>query len=280
MSTSVSVRIPAGKLGTVRVDRTVDIYSTPIITDEDIFNVKSYIPTLVLQRQLPLIPQTLFIENFDEEHNYIPKIKWNPRSYSDDEEEISDIAVIYSVVRCSTTRRTSSPRLSIAPLTTNFNIPPACIAKSYTLEAPLTPIIAHVSKQAQIKTLSSTSSQLIPPNRIQTSTSFTSHDRPSIPLIAQKPRPYSFRTTGRNVFERQISTITERVSQLHDTFFSRLSHAPHQQRNRSLSTFHSRVTDATLSEYKTLHRHSIRPSRPKSETYDDHHRVNAGKNLA
>jgi hypothetical protein len=282
MSTSVSVRIPAGKLGTVRVDRTVDIYSTPIINNEEIFNVKSYIPRLVLQRQLSIIPHPLIIENWEEEHGYIPKTKWNHRSYSDDE-DISDIAVIYSVVRCSTTRRTSSPRLSVAPLMTNFNIPQAYIAKSYTLEPPLTPIVTHVSKQAQIKTLlstrtsvpsvltsTSTSSQLIPPTRIQASTSFTSHDRPSVPLIAIKPRPYSFRTTGRSVLERQISNITERVSHLHETLFSRLSNAPNnQQRNRSLSTFHSRVTDTNMNEYNALHRHSIRP-RPKSETFDDH----------
>jgi hypothetical protein len=284
MSSSISVRIPDGKLGTVRVDRTVDIYPTLVSNNEAIFNAKLYIPKLVLQRQSTAIPIDLIIENSYEEHNYNPIIKWNN---SFDDEDISDIAVIYSLVRCASTRRTSVPALSVLPLSTNVNIPQPYIAKSYTLESPLTPIITHVSKQAQIKilpstrrsiistsTLSTISPQLVPPTRIQTSTSFTSHDRPSIPLVAIKPRPYSFRITGRSVIERKISNITERVSQLHESFLSRLSHTPHQPRNRSLSTFQS-----TLTNSNTSHRELIRP-RPKSETYEDHRRVNSGKDLA
>lgn len=268
MSTPLLVRIPAGKLGTVRVDRTVDVYPTSVRSDETVFNVKTYIPKLVLRRQLP---SPLIIENHIEERSYIPITKWN------DEDDISDIAVIYSVVRRASTRRTSSPGLSVLPLTTNFNIPQAYIAKSYTLEPPLIPLVTHISKHAQIKTLSSTrtntvsvsnTSHLIPPIRIQTSNSFTSHDRPSLPLIHVKPRPYSFRTTGRNVIERQISNITERVSQLHDSFFSRLSNSPKQQRNRSLSTFHSTNININDSNIR------INRPRPKSENYDDHNRIN------
>jgi hypothetical protein len=283
MSIPLSVRIPAGKLGTVRVDRTVDVYPTSLINDENILNAKTCISTLVLQRQLTAIPKPLIIENPLDERSYIPITRWN--DLNDDDR--SDIAVIYSVVRRATTRRTSSPRLSVFPLSTNFHIPQAHIAKSYILEPPLVPMVTHISKEAQIKTLSTTtttqtntislsnSSQLTPPTiRIQASTSFTSHDRPSLPLITIKPRPYSFRSTGRSVLERRISNITERVSQLHETFFSRLSNSPNQQRNRSLSTFNS--TNTHINESNTLNIRVIRP-RPKSENYDDHHRINTGK---
>jgi hypothetical protein len=283
MSTPLSVRIPAGKLGTVRVDRTVDVYPTSLTNDQIVFNAKTFIPTLVLQCQLTTIPKPLIVDNPIEEHNYIPITKWNYNNNSNDE-DISDIAVIYSLVRRASTRRTSSPRLSVLPLSTNFNIPQAHIAKSYTLEPPLIPIVTHISKQAQIKTLSSTHTNTISvsncsqststPIRIQTSTSFTSHDRPSLPLISIKPRPYSFRNTGRSVLERKISNITERVSQLHETFFSRLSNTPNQRRNRSLSTFHT--TNTSINESNTLNINFIRP-RPKSENYDDHHRINTGK---
>lgn len=279
----MSVRIPAGKLGTVRVDRTVDAYSTTITNYETVFNVKSYIPSLILQRQLSAIATPFINANFEEEHSYIPLTKWNH-----DDEDISDIAVIYSIVRHSTTRRTSSPGLSASPLLPNYNISQPYLVKSYKLEPPLIPIVTHVSKQAQIKTLPPThtattsikkslptSSQLLPPTRIQTSTSFTSHDRPSVPTIAIKPRPYSFRNTGRNVLERRISNITERVSQLHETFFSRLSNTPPKQRNRSLSTFQTTSNDANIYEYNSSDIRFFRP-RPKSETYDDHHRVNTG----
>ncbi len=129
MSGPLSVRIPAGKLGTVRVDRTIDVYPTPLPTVETPRNAKSYIPTLILQRQLATVPIPLIIENFVEEHSYSPKTRWNhSNDYND--EDISDIAVIYSVVRRASTRRTSCPRLSVLPLSTNFNIPPAQIAKS------------------------------------------------------------------------------------------------------------------------------------------------------
>ncbi|CAF0847780.1 unnamed protein product [Adineta ricciae] len=285
MTSSISVHIPDCKLGTVRVDRTVDIYPTPIINDESIFHVKSYVPKLILKQQLTEVPGELFIEDCSDERQYAPKTKWNYQSRSADEDE-SDIAVIYSLVRCATTRRTSVPYLSVLPLATNVNIPRPCAARTYTSEPPLTPIVTHVSKQAEIKTLTSTrtittittpvttATQLSPPTRIQTSTSFTSHDRPSAPLIAIKPRPYSFRSSGRNVFERQISHITERVTQLHETFFSRLSHShlPHQPRNRSLSTSHPPITDLNSDESDLIEKHLVRP-RPKSETYEDHHRV-------
>jgi hypothetical protein len=287
MSTSLSVRIPAGKLGTVRVDRTADVYPISLTNDQTLLNVKTFIPKLVLQRHLTTIPKPFIIDNPIEEHSYIPITKWNNNNNNNNnsnDEDISDIAVIYSLVRRASTRRTSSPRLSVIPLSTNFNNPQAHIAKSYTLEPPLIPIVTHISKQAEIKTLSSTHTNTISvsnfsqstqsPIRIQTSTSFTSHDRPSLPLISIKPRPYSFRNTGRSVFERQISNITERVSQLHETFFSRRSNTPNQQRNRSLSTFHT--TNTSINESNTLNIHSIRP-RPKSENYDDHHRINAGK---
>ena len=55
MATAISVRIPAGKLGTVRVDRTVDAYSAPVTNNENDFNTKSSqscLPTLALHRQL------------------------------------------------------------------------------------------------------------------------------------------------------------------------------------------------------------------------------------
>lgn len=265
----LAVQIPAGKLGTVRVDRTIDVYPTSLSNVETPRNAKSYIPTLILQRQLPLI-----IENFVEERSYIPQTRWN-HSNDDNEEDVSDIAVIYSVVRRASTRRTSCPRLSVLPLSTNFNIPPAQIAKSYTLEPPLIPLVTHISKQAQIKTLTSTRpntisfpspSQLTPLIRIQTSNSFTSRDRQSVPLITVKSRPYSFRNTRLSVLERQISNITERVSQLQETFFSRRTNPPNKQRNRSLSTFHPKNT--SINEYNSINISLCRP-RPRSENFDD-----------
>lgn len=265
-----SVRIPAGKLGTLRVDRTVDVYPIPSASEEIVLNAKTYIPTLTLQRQLTTIPSPLTIENILQERSYLPKTTWN---YSiednDDDDDASDIAVIYSLVRRASTRRTSCPRLSVLPLSTNFNHPQAQLVKTYTLEPPLTPTVTHVSKQAQIKTITPTRSQLVPPIRIQTSTSFNSHDRPNV-----KPRPYSFRNAGRRVLERRISNITERVSQLQETFFSRLSQAPTQKRNRSLSTFHP--TNTNTNEYNLLIQPLGRP-RPKSENYDDRNRVHSGK---
>jgi hypothetical protein len=270
MSGPLAVQIPAGKLGTVRVDRTVDVYPTPLSNVETPCHAKLYIPTLASQRQLPLI-----IENFVEERSYTPRTRCN-HSNDDNEEDVSDIAVIYSVVRRASTRRTSCPRLSVLPLSTNFNIPPAQIAKSYTLEPPLIPLVTHISKQAQIKTLTSTRpntisiptpSQLTPPIRIQTSSSFNSHDRQqSVPLINIKTRPYSFRNAGRSVLERRISNITERVSQLQETFFSRRSNPPNKQRNRSLSTFHPK--DTNINEYNSIDIQLGRP-RPRSENFDD-----------
>ena len=284
-STLSSVRIPAGKLGTLRVDRTVDVYPIPSVSEEIVLNAKTYIPTLAVQRQLTTFPSPLTIENFLEQRSYFPRTTWNHsiEYNNDDDEDVSDIAVIYSLVRRASTRRTSSPRLSVLPLSTNFNIPQAHVVKSYTLEPPLIPTVTHVSRQAQIKILTPirpntistpTPSQLVPPIRIQTSNSFTSHDRPYVPVITIKPRPYSFRNAGRRVLERRISNITERVSQLQETFFSRLTHTPTQKRNRSLSTFHS--TTPTTNEYNLLQPPAGRP-RPKSENYDDRHRVNSGK---
>lgn len=400
MATAISVRIPAGKLGTVRVDRTIDVYSTNVTNDETSFTSKTTttsVPTLALHRQLPktivtTTPTVFTIDPseeqtpIDDEHHYIPITKWidnpdgnNNTSEKNDDEQMSDIAVIYSVVRHSSTRRTSSPKLFVA--STPNSIPRPQQAKIYTLEAPLTPIVSHASKQAQIKSLSSTRpiatvpststsylqtslTPLVPPSvRIQSSTSFTSHDRPSIPSIAIKPRPYSFRsainpsndisvtpsnlhssllvppspslssssssfstplssqtsaicqnnsqsspsttalrsrrsfrTAPRNAIERQISNITGRVSQLHDSFLARLSDftssTSHRQRNRSLISLHSQVVNPSItlneseqrcsnpnppSSTNTRHERRLIKPRPKSETYDDHHRVNAGK---
>lgn len=291
MSNLSSVRIPAGKLGTLRVDRTVDVYPIPSVSEEIVFNAKTYIPTLTVQRQLTTFPSPFIIENLLEQRCFIPRIIWNHsidgnQNDDDDDEDVSDIAVIYSVVRRASTRRTSSPGLSVLPLSPNFNIPQAQIVKSYTLEPPLIPTVTHVSRQAQIKILTPTRpntistptpSRLVPPIRIQTSTSFTSHDRPYVPVIPIKPRPISFRNVGRRVLERRISNITERVSQLQETFFSRLTHAPAQKRNRSLSNFHT-TTPSTI-EYNLLKPPIGRP-RPKSENYDDRHRVNSGKTLS
>ena len=274
MYNPLSVRIPAGKLGTVRVDRTIDVYPISSTNNEIPFNTKVYIPTLKLQHQSVAEVIPFNTENFIEERSYIPKTKWN---YSNDDDE-SDIAIIYSVVRRASTRRTSSPGICVLPLSPNFNIPQAHAVKTYTLEPPLTPHITHISRQAEIKNLLSIdTNQLLPPLssvRIQTSNSFTSHDRPSLPTITIKPRPSSFRTTGFSLFEKQITNITERVSQLQETFFSRISHTPNQQRNRSLSTF--QTTNTHISESNTLNINFPRP-RPKSENYDDHHRIKKGK---
>ncbi|CAF0797115.1 unnamed protein product [Rotaria sordida] len=376
MATAISVRIPAGKLGTVRVDRTIDVYPASITNDENNFNSKSAtscIPTMASHRQLPKTTRTEspipFIidhneqEQQNEEHCYVPITKWidntngnnnnnNNKNNNLDDEQMSDIAVIYSLVRHASKCRTSSPpKIIVSPTSTNNNnISRSNINKICTLEAPLTPVVTHTSKQAQIKTLSSTRStinsiptstsvststpsyldtSLSPPIpssvRIQSSTSFTSHDRPTIPIIAIKPRPYSFRTSNysqneiskiqtntnnndtntsqpvrsrrsfrtapRNVIERQISNITGRVSQLHDSFLARLSDltssTSNRHRNRSLSSIHSQTvntnnvneTDLRLIQNTRHQRRSVKP-RPKSETYDDHHRVNAAGSYA
>ena len=351
MATAISVRIPAGKLGTVRVDRTLDAYPATVTNDENNFNPKSStscIPTKALHRQLTKTavtasPTPLIIDHSEQEqHRYVPITKWIDNTNGNntlDDEQTSDIAVIYTLVR----HRTSSPKIIVSPTSTNVNSSSRThITKSYALEAPLTPVVTHTSKHAQIKTLSSTRStihsiptsasvptsaqsylttNLTPPSvRIQTSTSFTSHDRPSIPSVAIKPRPYSFRsainpsneistvqssnntpqsirsrrsfrTAPRNVIERQISNLTGRVSQLHDSFLARLSDftssTSHRHRNRSLTSLHSHTvnttnpneTDVRLTTNPCNTRQQRRPvkPRPKSETYDDHHRVNAGK---
>ncbi|CAF3659746.1 unnamed protein product [Rotaria sordida] len=291
MSAAISVRIPDGKLGTVRVDRTVDVYPLSIINNENISIVKLYIPKLKLQRQLTATATPLSNTNSEEAHNYNPIIKSNNQKSSNDE-DISDIAIIYSVVRRSSIRRTSSPRLSVLPLSTDFNITQPYIAKSYTLEPPSIPIVSHVSKQSQIKALSSTlssatflsistssSTKVSSSTHIQTSASFTKSDRSSIPSITIKPRPYSFRNTGRSALERQISNITERVTQLQETFFSRRSNTSNNGRNRSLSNCHSTVISTNTNESNTSNRRLIRP-RPRSEAYDDHHRVCAAGSYA
>lgn len=374
MATAISVRIPAGKLGTVRVDRTVDVYQTTENTSDEHFNTtpsQTCIPTVALHRQLTKttlntnsIPPITSID-YDEEHQpdvehhaYFPITKWTEKTNgnnnnNNEDEQTSDIAVIYSLVRHASPPRTSSPKIIVPPSATNLNSSSRpLLAKTYVLEAPLTPVVTHTSKQAQIKNLSSTRSthssiltstsapaasqthltpHLTPPiplsGRIQTSTSFTSHDRPSIPSVAIKPRPYSFRSTltssnersktgtnnlasttnnsqsirsrrsfrtaPRNAIERQISNLTGRVSQLHDSLLARLSdftsNTNHRQRNRSLTSLHSQSVnppnvnmnenDLRLTQNPSStrqQRRSVKP-RPKSETYDDHHRVNAGK---
>ncbi|CAF1482564.1 unnamed protein product [Rotaria magnacalcarata] len=399
MATAISVRIPAGKLGTVRVDRTIDVYPASIINDNDNDNFNSNsatscIPTLASHRQLTkttvtATPIPLVIGHSEQEqqqqlHSFVPITKWvdhtignnNNKKNNLDDEQMSDIAVIYSLVRHASNRRTSSltssPKIIVSPISVNTNninnvnsnsISRSLINKNYTLEAPLTPVVTHTSKQAQIKTLSSTrtiaasftptsasaptSSQsylyasltppLVPSSvRIQASTSFTSHDRPTVPSIAIKPRPYSFRalnhtsheikkiqtnntndnnntttnsnnntsqtirprrsfrTAPRNAIERQISNITGRVSQLHDSFLARLSDltssTSNRQRNRSLTSLNSQTVntinltenDLRLTQTSTITRQQRRlvKPRPKSETYDDHHRVNAAGSYA
>ncbi|CAM4946311.1 unnamed protein product [Rotaria socialis] len=288
MSTSIPVRIPAGKLGTLRVDRTVDVYRTSMINNATISHVKLFIPKLQLQCQSTeiLTPFTITNSIGESRRVRITRAK-NPNDPYDD--DLSDIAVIYSLVRRSSIRRTSSPRLSVLPLTTNFSIYQPCTAKSYILEQPLSPVVSHISKQAQIKTLSSkrsttflsisasSSPQVSSSNRIQSSTSFTSSNRPSITI---KPRPYSFRSTGRSALERQISNITERVTQLQETFFSRISNTPNQRRKRSLSSIHSSIRNTNRNEFNTAADVPIIRPRPKSETFDDRHRINAAGSYA
>lgn len=359
MAAAISVRIPAGKLGTVRVDRTVDVYPASAIADDNHpFNSNSpstCVPTLALHRQLTktartATPTALIIEPIEhdahqaeqlaEAHGYVPVTKWfdhpngnNNNNNNNEFDDEHDIAVIYSVVRQPNATRgaSSSPQIVVSTPTTT-----AKSAERYALEAPLTPVVTHTSKQAQIKSLPSTrsipsadsclSTSLIPPNppavRIQSSTSFTSHDRPSIPSIAIKPRPYSFRSAinppgdvsalqtpapsnsaqavrarrsfraaPRNVIERQLSNLSGRVSQLHDSFLARLSDftsgTSSRQRNRSLTSLHSHAVHAPnpadaelrVSQNTSAARQQRRAAkpRPKSETFEDHHRVNAGK---
>ena len=252
MSSTVSLHIPAGKLGTVRIDRTVDVYSTPKLDGDTTWNATSYVPSLVL----PSVQLS-------------SSLPTNPKLDELSDEDVSDIAVIYSVVRRASTRRASSPRLSVLPLLTNPEGSAVCAVKTYTLEPPQAPFLIHRSPPASI------SPSLTPPIRIQTSSSFNSHDRPSVPLIAIKPRPYSFRSPRRSVIERQISHITERVTQLHDSLFSRLSNTPQRQRNRSHSTFNASALSTSSTDSNT---HSIKP-RPKSATFEDHYRVNTGRVL-
>ncbi len=373
------MRIPSGKLGTVRVDRTVDAYPAPVTTDDNNFNTKSSqscIPTRALHRQLTKTavtasPTPLIIDHneeqqqqlqHDDENSYVPVTKWidntngnNNNNNTDlDDEQMSDIAVIYSLVRHASIHRTGStesPKIIVSPTPTNVNnTSRSHVPKTYPLEAPLTPVVTHTSKQAQIKALPSTRTTIssiptststpaspqpytntnltppIPPSvRIQSSTSFTSHDRPSIPSVAIKPRPYSFRsaitpsnevstvqtnnnnnnntsqtirsrrsfrTAPRNVIERQLSNLTGRVSQLHDSLLARLSDftssTSNRHRNRSLTSLHSTAVHSTnLNETdlrlvqqnsaNTRHQRRLVKPRPKSETYDSDHRVNAGK---
>ncbi|CAF0865884.1 unnamed protein product [Adineta ricciae] len=390
MATAISVRIPAGKLGTVRVDRTVDIYPASVNNDGNDFNPNtssssSCVPTMALHRQLTKTavtasPTTLIIDHseqlqaeHEEAHSYIPVTKWfdtsndnnnNNNNNGRDDEQVSDIAVIYSVVRNPPARGASSPKIVVSPTSSNVksNTSRPYGTQNYALEAPLTPVVTHTSKQAQIKSLSSTrtntaptltstsaptspefylTTNLIPSNppslRIQSSTSFTSHDRPSIPSVAIKPRPYSFRSAvnppnetstlqkaktvtvatlstksnstdssqsirsrrsfraaPRNVIERQLSNLTGRVSQLHDSFLARLSDftssTSSRHRNRSLTSLHTNSvnptnlpdTDSRSIQNSSTARHqrrSVKP-RPKSETYEDHHRVNAAGSYA
>lgn len=273
MSSSISLHIPAGKLGTVRIDRTVDVYSTSKIYGDTTWNATSYIPSVAL-------PHALSTPSDVELSSSPPTDVGTSKSIDLSEEDVSDIAVIYSVVRRASTRRASSPRISVLPLLTNPEVTSACAVKTYTLEPPQTPVVAHRSPPVPVTTevypSSSNSASLTPPMRIQTSSSFTSHDRPSVPLIAIKPRPYSFRSPRRSVIERQISHITERVTQLHDSFFSRLSSTPHRQRNRSHSTFNSTFLSTSSNESNA---YSIKP-RPKSATFEDHYRVNTGRVLS
>lgn len=229
-SSSISLQIPAGKLGTVRIDRTVDVYSSAVISDPNVWNVQSCQAKVLLPNPLTSVRK----ENCDD--------------------DLDDIAVIYSLVRRASTRRASSPRIPVLPLNVDNDPTAAQTVKSYTLGIPSASANTHLTATP----------------RIPISSSFNSHDRPSVPLIQVKPRPYSFRTQRRSVIERQISQITERVSQLHESFLSRWSNGPRRPRNRSLSTFNESVIPIVSRDY------SIK-RRPKSEIFDDHYRVNQGR---
>jgi hypothetical protein len=165
MATAISVRIPAGKLGTVRVDRTIDAYSAAVADDDNNnFNTKpssSCIPTMALHRQLTKTavtssPTPMIIDHceqqqqqHEDEHSYVPITKWIDNTNgnnNNNDEQTSDIAVIYSLVRHTSTHRTS-PKIIVSPILTNVNnISRPQLTKSYTLEAPLTPVVAHTSK--------------------------------------------------------------------------------------------------------------------------------------
>lgn len=194
----MAVRIPpSGKLGTVRIDRTIDVYSTPTNYQEDLLNIEDS------------------RKNFEQSTD----------------EDLSDIAVIYSLVRRASTRRASAARLSVLPLNNAIDQTSALTVKSYTFQGPPAPI--HREK----------------------------------PIVSRTPR--------RSVIERQISQITERVSQLHDSFLSHLSNATttsakaaaRRQRNRSHSTFQE---SPSLKEFRSdfSRFHSVK-RRPKSEIFNE-----------
>jgi hypothetical protein len=241
MSSIVAVRIPAGKLGTVRIDRTVDVYSTAITYNDNMYNVQTSTP--------------------DNARRSCSNASADNHPSSNDD---ADIAVIYSVVRRASIRRTSSPRICVQTFDTHDDQSAACKIKSYTLESSTSFPVVHQPVRS-----SSISHTLLMPSRRQTSNSFTSHDRPLIPWTTIKPRPYSFRNSRPNVLERQISHITERVSQLHESFLSRLSNAPHRQRNRSLSTCHAPLLSMPTRKHTFDHR-------PKSELFDNEHLSHTG----
>ncbi|CAF0873430.1 unnamed protein product [Didymodactylos carnosus] len=362
MATVTAVNCPilfqVGKLGTVRVDRTVDVY--PETTKPQQISAR---PCSVASRQLiqkaPSSTQLVYsatpLNIQQSKDSYVPITKWIAGGEEEQLTNNSDIAVIYSVVRnasISAVKRTSSPKIVAG----SSNIPVLTRSKQYVIERPSgdhdysvnATVVTHASKQAQIKSLvtdrsSSTSIQnnissplpspcssssskpvtLIPtpylnpstsPSiRIQTSTSFTSHDRkplhqkrpysfrmctppnnePTTPLPATPSPPTtttlrrrSSRTAPRNVIERQLSNLSGRVSQLHEHFIQRLSdltNSSHRQRNRSLTSLHTTSTTSCttnssspvsgiLDTSKTSYRKLVKP-RPKSETYDDHHRI-------
>ena len=281
------IRIPTGKLGTVRVDRTVDAYPTSSVNNKMISRKKLYISKLELQRKSTTRPTPLIIKNPQDARHYT-SIEESNYQIDPNDEDMSDIAVIYSLVRRSSTRRTSTPGLSVLLLPTNFNTAQPYEAKSYTLEPPLTSTVTHVSKQAQKRTLSSKVStnvsssasksvplQIASSAGIRASTSFASHDRPSVPTNTIKTRSYSCRNTGRNAFERQILNITERVSQVRETLFSRTSNSPNHRQNRSSSNFHPALTNTNINA-STISNKSLIHLRSKSKIYD---RVNEGKIL-
>ncbi|CAF4001732.1 unnamed protein product, partial [Rotaria magnacalcarata] len=214
MATAISVRIPAGKLGTVRVDRTIDVYPASIINDNDNDNFNSNsatscIPTLASHRQL------------------------------------------------------TKTTVTATPI-------PLVIALNHT---------SHEIKKIQTNNTNDNNN---------TTTNSNNNTSQTI-----RPRR-SFRTAPRNAIERQISNITGRVSQLHDSFLARLSDltssTSNRQRNRSLTSLNSQTVntinltenDLRLTQTSTITRQQRRlvKPRPKSETYDDHHRVNAAGSYA
>ena len=90
MSTTMSVRIPAGKLGTVRVDRTVDIYPTAIIHNEIISNATTFIPKLKIQCHSSEISTAFIVTNPPEQCKYVSIRRANNQDDFNDDDDDDD----------------------------------------------------------------------------------------------------------------------------------------------------------------------------------------------